>query len=101
MSAERKCEACGAIWTVGEPCPYCKAPDPTAARPWLVPFDLNGYTIADASIDPDPDEDAGIVLILHKPGRPDLTCSVMRDPEGNGPGALHVYDALGEFRGIL
>lgn len=65
------------------------------------PADLIGWKVTQA----ERADDGALTLVLsglHLSGRNlDLTCSVMRDPEGNGPGSLHVYDSLGDFRGIL
>jgi hypothetical protein len=59
--------------------------------------DLRGATINDAY-------QKGDVLTLSLRGRDGRAfhLAVMRDPEGNGPGSLHVYDShAGTFIGCL
>jgi hypothetical protein len=58
--------------------------------------ELVGYTIEEAH-----PYGSGLLLVLCHHERPDLQATVYRDPEGNGPGALHIFDGNGDFRGIL
>ena len=63
----------------------------------IMPADLVGATIKDAY-------EEGDVLHLALKGREGraVHLAVMRDPEGNGPGSLHVYDSnAGTFIGCL
>lgn len=64
-------------------------------RPTLA--DLAGATIEDAY----EDGDTLVLALKTREGRA-LHVAVMRDPEGNGPGALHVFDSeTVTFLGIL
>jgi hypothetical protein len=67
----------------------------TAQR--ITPTDLIGAVIKDAY-----EEGGALVLALKgREGRA-VHLAVMRDPEGNGPGSLHVYDSnAGTFVGCL
>ena len=67
------------------------------SAPRIMPADLVGATIKDAY-------EEGEVLHLALKGREGraVHLAVMRDPEGNGPGSLHVYDSnAGTFIGCL
>ena len=48
------------------------------------------------------DAPASIIAAQPKEDQAPLVVAVMRDPEGNGPGALHLMEAAsGEFLGIV
>jgi hypothetical protein len=69
---------------------------PKPAR--IKPSDLLGLTIMSAAMS----DDHSLTLTLSRIGSPDdLTCCVMCDPEGNGPGSVHVYGKRGDFLGVL
>jgi hypothetical protein len=53
---------------------------------------LAGRTVERVEIDED-----GAANIIFKGG---LVVRVLCDPEGNGPGSLHVYTVAGEFLGV-
>lgn len=61
--------------------------------------DLIGSVIKHASLGDGENEP---ILTIETPDGRSFYLSVMSDPEGNGPGALHVFDGQsGKFIGIL